>query len=270
MPTGTWPRPIPNRATGVPHQRSMQRRCLPCLWKQRWTSATTPPSGARQRPRRRLLLPRRGPAHGHRHGSGGGRHTEVTATPGVATASPGQGGLPLPAMMPPPALRHLCRGCSSRDSHLGSGGCQPAGLAPGGQQLAFRSTNPSYLGLNVTNLGSKESHQVTVHPEDSTPAWSPDKTQLVFASNMHGDRKWRIYVISPGAVRSEGEEWAYGNMPAWSPVAAADSRADCLRLQRAWRRVQRMGDESRRLWSGRLTTDPSNDTAPAWSLTASR
>lgn len=192
---------------------------------------------------------------------------EVTATPGVATASPGQGriaftGYDATHQRYDIYIVDLAQGTATLVQEDAN---QPA-LAPGGQQLAFRSTNPSYLGLNVTNLGSKESHQVTVHPEDSTPAWSPDKTQLVFASNMHGDRKWRIYVISPGAVRSEGEEWAYGNMPAWSPVAAADGAGRI-----AYHGCNERGDECG-VWvmkaggfgPARLTTDPS-DTAPVWS-----
>ena len=144
---------------------------------------------------------------------------------------------------------------------------QPA-LAPGGRQMAFRSTNPSYLGVNVVDLDSKESHQVTVHPEDSAPVWSLDKTQLVFASNKHGDRKWRIYVISPGAVRGEGEEWTFGQMPAWSPVPPAGGTGAGLV---AYNGCNERGDDCG-VWvvkaggfgPTRLTTDPS-DTAPAWS-----
>ena len=139
---------------------------------------------------------------------------------------------------------------------------QPA-FAPGGRRLAFRNHHPSYLGLSILDLDSQEISEVTVHPEDSTPAWSPDPKQIVFASDKHGDRKWRIYVISPGEVRGEGEEWAFGQMPAWSPrwngqtVAyhGCDERGDKCAV---W--VMKAGGFS----PARLTTDPS-DTAPAWS-----
>ncbi len=192
---------------------------------------------------------------------------EATAAPGVATASPGQGRI---AFTGYDAIHQrynifivdLSQGTATLVQENGN---QPA-LASGGRQLAFRSTDPSYLGMNAVNLDSKESHQVTVHPEDSAPVWSPDKTQLVFASNMHGDRKWRIYVISPGAIRGEGEEWAYGDMPAWSPAASADGAGRI-----AYHGCNERGDECG-VWvmkpggfsPARLTTDPS-DTAPVWS-----
>jgi len=191
----------------------------------------------------------------------------ATATPGVATTSPGQGRI---AYTGYDAIHQrydvfavdLSRGAVTL---VQENACQPA-LAPDGRQLAFRGTHSSYLGLSVLNLDSKEINQVTVHPEDSTPAWSFDKDQLVFASNKYGDGKWRIYVISPGAVRGEGEQWAFGDMPAWSPVASADGAG-----QVAYHGCNERGDECG-VWvmkaggfgPARLTTDPS-DTAPAWS-----
>jgi len=191
----------------------------------------------------------------------------ATATPGVATASPGQGRIAFTGYA---AIRQrydvfivdLSQGAATLVQENAS---QPA-LAPGGRQLAFRGTHQSYLGLRVLNLDSKEINQVTVHPEDSAPAWSLDRSQLVFASDKYGDGKWRIYVISPGAYRGEGEQWAYGSMPAWSPVASADGAGLV-----AYHGCNERGDECG-VWvmkaggfsPARLTTDPS-DTAPAWS-----
>jgi tetratricopeptide (TPR) repeat protein len=144
---------------------------------------------------------------------------------------------------------------------------QPA-FAPGGKRLAFRNRHPSYLGLATLDLVSQETGEVTAHQEDSYPSWSPDTTQIVFASDKHGDRKWRLYVISPGEVRGEGQEWAYGEMPAWSP-ALPGGGTDNSRI--AYHGCNEHGDECA-IWlmkpggfePVRLTTDPS-DTAPAWS-----
>jgi TolB protein len=93
------------------------------------------------------------------------------------------------------------------------------------------------------------------------PAWSPDTLQLMFASNKHGDRKWRIYAISPGAVRGEGDEWIYGHMPDWSPDGSqiayhgCDERGDNCGV---WLALAG-GFESKRL------TSDASDTAPVWS-----
>jgi tetratricopeptide (TPR) repeat protein len=137
---------------------------------------------------------------------------------------------------------------------------QPA-LGPGGGLLAFRNLDPLHLGLAILDLHSNSLSELTAHAEDSTPAWSDDRQQIIFASNKHGDRKWRLYVISPGEVRGEGEEWVFGRMPAWSADGSriayhgCDARGDNCAI---W--VMQPGGFS----PAQLTTDPS-DTAPAWS-----
>lgn len=137
---------------------------------------------------------------------------------------------------------------------------QPA-FAPGGKRLAFRNRHELHLGLGILDLQTNQVIETTAHWEDSVPAWSPDSKQIVFASDKHGDRKWRIYAISPGAVRGEGEEWAYGQMPAWSPDGlhiayhGCDERGDNCGI---W--VMKAGGFA----PARLTTDRS-DTAPVWS-----
>jgi len=196
----------------------------------------------------------------------------ATATPGSATGRAGKGQI---AFTGYDAIHQhydvytvdLAQGVATL---LQENASQPA-LAPGGRQLAFRNNNPSHLGLSVLNLDSKEINEVTVHPEDSTPAWSLDRNQLVFASDKYGDGKWRIYVISPGEVRGEGNQWAFGQMPAWSPVASADGAGPV-----AYHSCNERGDECG-VWvmkaggfaPARLTTDPS-DTAPAWSADGKR
>jgi len=137
---------------------------------------------------------------------------------------------------------------------------QPA-LAPGGNELAFRNLDPVHLGLGVLDLHSNEFTELTASAEDSTPAWSPNKEQIVFASNKHGDRRWRVYAISPRAVRGEGDLWSYGQMPTWSPDGS----------QVAYHGCDERGNNCG-VWAMKaggfdpapLTTDAS-DTAPAWS-----
>ena len=137
---------------------------------------------------------------------------------------------------------------------------QPA-FAQGGRRLAFRNMDPLHLGLAILDLSDNTVSELTTHVEDSAPAWSPDTNQIVFASNRHGDRKWRLYVISPREVRGEGEEWAFGEKPAWSrdgnriAYHGCDERGDNCAV---W--VMQPGGFN----PARLTTDPS-DTAPAWS-----
>jgi TolB protein len=137
---------------------------------------------------------------------------------------------------------------------------QPA-FARGGRRMAFRNMDPVHLGLAILDLSSNTITDLTAHVEDSSPCWSPESNQIVFASDKHGDRKWRLYVVSPGEVRGEGDEWAFGQMPAWSrdggriAYHGCDERGDACSV---W--VMQPGGFN----PARLTSDPS-DTAPAWS-----
>jgi tetratricopeptide (TPR) repeat protein len=142
---------------------------------------------------------------------------------------------------------------------------QPA-FSPNGNRLAFHNLDPLHLGLGIMDLCQGTVSELTAHVEDSAPEWSPDGTQMVFASNKHGDRKWRIYAISPNDVRGEGEEWIYGDRPDWSrdgnriAYHGCDQRGDNCGI---W--VIKPGGFS----PSRLTTN-ANDTAPVWSPDGSR
>jgi len=142
---------------------------------------------------------------------------------------------------------------------------QPA-LSPGGRLLAFHNLDPMHLGLAILDLGSNVFSELTAHVEDSAPAWSADNQQIIFASNKHGDRKWRLYVISPGEVRGEGEEWTFGRMPAWSDDGSRIAYQGCdVRGDNCAIWVMQPGGFS----PAQLTTDP-RDTAPAWSPNGSQ
>jgi TolB protein len=137
---------------------------------------------------------------------------------------------------------------------------QPA-FSPNGNRLAFRNLDPQHLGLGIINLQQGTVSELTAHVEDSVPEWSPDGSQIVFASNKHGDRKWRIYVISPDEVRGEGVEWAFGAKPDWSSNGSLIAYHGCdLRGDNCGVWVIKPGG----FGPARLTTD-ANDTAPAWS-----
>ena len=189
-------------------------------------------------------------------------HVPVTVTASPSPLGVGEGRIVFSAL---DAVRqktdlYLLNLSSGEVKLLWENGSQPA-FGLGGGRLAFRNLDPFHLGLSILDLRSESVSEMTNHPEDSTPAWSPDNLQIAFASNKHGDRKWRIYVISPGEVRGEGQEWIYGQMPAWSPDGS----------QLAYHGCDERGDNCA-VWimltggfnPHRLTSHPS-DTAPAWS-----
>ncbi len=187
---------------------------------------------------------------------------QATATPKAAGGATGQGRIAFPSY---DAVRQthdtyvvdLAQGVARllRES------ASQASFSPNGNRLAFRNLDPLHLGLGLVDLRQAGLNDLTDHLEDSAPVWSPDGSQIVFASNKHGDRKWRIYAISSSQVRGEGEEWAFGQMPDWSRDGSriayhgCDERGDNCGI---W--VIKPGGFS----PARLTTNAS-DTAPAWS-----
>lgn len=196
---------------------------------------------------------------------GGGSGTAVPGKTPAATAAPPSAGQGQIAFTGYDAVQQrydvyivdLARGTAL----LVQENASQATFGPGGNRIAFRNRHPSHLGLSVTTLGSGQFTEVTGHAEDTFPAWSPDANQLAFASNKHGDRKWRIYAISPGEVKGEGVEWAYGRAPSWSPDGKRLAYQGCdERGEKCGIWQMRAGGGG----AGRVTTDPS-DTAPTWS-----
>ncbi len=137
---------------------------------------------------------------------------------------------------------------------------QPAFDATG-TRVAFRSLDPLHLGLGILDPRTGSHLETTVHSEDSWPTWSPDGGQIVFASNKHGDRRWRLYVISPGEVRGEGQEWNLGQMPAWSQDGSRLAYHGCdERGDRCGVWVMQPGG-----FNPAPLTSNASDTAPVWS-----
>ncbi|RPI50792.1 MAG: hypothetical protein EHM56_10385, partial [Chloroflexi bacterium] len=150
---------------------------------------------------------------------------------------------------------------AQRDARLLQANATQPAFDASGTRLAFRSLDSAQLGLSILDPRSGSRLETTVHTEDSCPTWSPDGGQIVFASNKHGDRKWRLYVISPGEVRGEGQEWMLGQMPAWSQDGSRLAYQGCdQRGNRCAVWVMQPGGTN----PAPLTTDAS-DTAPAWS-----
>ena len=101
---------------------------------------------------------------------------------------------------------------------------QPA-LSPDGAWLALNGTraNNEYLVLmksDGTSMG-----EITDFVEDGQPIWAPDGKRLAFASNRHGDKQFRVYIIDDvpfgGGTAGDrtlnlGPDDVRGQMPAWT------------------------------------------------------
>jgi TolB protein len=135
---------------------------------------------------------------------------------------------------------------------------QPA-FSPDGHRLAFRAVG-DYPRLGILDLRSSQASELTRYRKDSAPTWSPDASQIVFASDRESDRLWRIYVISPREVRGKGIEWGFGQMPAWAADGSEIAYHACdLSGNNCGLWVMEPGGFDQ----ARLTTDPS-DTSPSW------
>jgi len=187
---------------------------------------------------------------------------EATPQPMLPAAAPGEGRIAFTSF-DAARQRHdiYIIDLAQEDARLLRANARQPAFSPDGRLLAFHSTDPQHLGLSILNLSTSTVSEVTAHDEDSFPTWSPEADQLVFASDKHGDRKWRVYVISPYEVRGEGEEWAMGQKPDWSRDGSRIAYHGCDEQGGScgiW--VMQPGGFN----SASLTSHPS-DTAPAWS-----
>jgi TolB protein len=138
---------------------------------------------------------------------------------------------------------------------------QPA-VSPDGLSIAFHSWQSDRLGILVAPLagGAREVPMRMTYVEDVRPSWAPDSKRLVFGSNRHGDRKWRVYVTWIEG-RDEAQDIVYGESPDWSPVADRIVYRGCGPQCQVWGLYL---TDSQGSWEELLLADPSA-TAPAWS-----
>jgi tetratricopeptide (TPR) repeat protein len=99
---------------------------------------------------------------------------------------------------------------------------QPA-FSPDGSKVAVNGEAHYHMNLHVANANGSNLTEVTPNLEDSRPSWSPDGSHLVFDSNRHGDRQWRIYILDDVSERTEGYILrnaggdTFGRDPCWLP-----------------------------------------------------
>ena len=93
------------------------------------------------------------------------------------------------------------------------------------------------------------------------PRWSPDATQLVYATNANGERGLRVHSLAAGTTSNLTDGRFLDLHPAWHPageriVFASDRRDTGLDIWEAdlatglqWRMSDRPGDETEPTWS---------------------
>jgi Tol biopolymer transport system component/putative hemolysin len=122
-------------------------------------------------------------------------------------------------------------------TNYGAGDQEPA-WSPDGQHIAFssnragRSSGQAYAtDIFVMNADGSDPHNLTDSAtSDTSPAWSPDGSQIVFQSDRDGN--WEIYAMAADGSNPRNltnSESSYDASPAWSPdggTIAFDSDRD--------------------------------------------
>jgi Tol biopolymer transport system component/Flp pilus assembly protein TadD len=102
---------------------------------------------------------------------------------------------------------------------------QPA-FSADGEWLAVNGERSNYEHLCVIRPDGSGLMEITAFFEDGQPNWSRAGHKLAFASNRHGDKQFRIYIVDGvpfGGGKVEGRTLNYGpddvrgQMPAWTP-----------------------------------------------------
>jgi TolB protein len=135
-------------------------------------------------------------------------------------------------------------------------------VSPDGQWLAYHSWENDRLGILAAPLDGGASHKPmrVTYLEDIQPTWGPESKRLAFASNRHGDRKWRVY-LTWAEGRDDAWEIAFGESPDWSVVNSRIVYRGCGPSCEVWG-LYTMNDQGGD--QELLVADPSA-TAPAWS-----
>ncbi len=99
--------------------------------------------------------------------------------------------------------------------------------SPDGERIAFHAYDNDRR-IYVMNADGSDLKYVTEGPEDDVPAWSPDGTQIVFAS-VREDGNLRLYIMNDDGSDITPLTDDYGHHPNWAPApqAAAPTASDC-------------------------------------------
>jgi TolB protein len=101
---------------------------------------------------------------------------------------------------------------------------QPA-LHPDGTWLALNGARTNSEHLILMKSDGTDLREITNFLEDGQPIWAPDGQRLAFASNRHGDKQSRVYIIDDvpfaGGTAGDrtlnfGQDDVRGQMPAWT------------------------------------------------------
>jgi Tol biopolymer transport system component len=94
--------------------------------------------------------------------------------------------------------------------------------APDGQQFVYSSCLGSICGIISSNIDGSGPVQLTDHPSDTNPEFSPDGSTVVFMSERAGN--WEIYRIDRDG----------SNLVALTSDSASDGLPNSLCLRTRW------------------------------------
>ncbi len=89
--------------------------------------------------------------------------------------------------------------------------------SPDGQHFVYSSCLGSDCGLIISNIDGNNPFQLTNHPSDTNPEFSPDGSTVVFMSERAGN--WEIYRVDADGENLEAltSDSAGDGLPTWSP-----------------------------------------------------